>query len=151
MVNVVRILFPTDLSKPSAEAGEYAFTIADKFGAELHVLNVVEAIAPTVAEGVRELATFPEDVLAPARESAQAALAAALPNDRAGGSKVVRAIRVGAPRAVIIDYAKEHQIDLIVMGTFGRTGIAHFLVGSVTEYVVRHSPCPVLSVPPRER
>lgn len=151
MVDLVRILFPTDFSKPSSEAGKYAFTLADGLGAELHVLHVIEAIAPTLPESVQEVVAFPDDFLAAARDDAETALAAALPRDHAGGSPVVKAIRVGAARAEIIEYAKEHQIDLIVIGTYGRTGVARFLVGSVTEHVVRHAPCPVLSVPPRDR
>lgn len=97
MVDIVRILFPTDFSEPSAEAARYAFTLADRLRAELHALHVVEAIAPTLPEAAQRVAAFPDTYLAQARENAERALAASLPNDRAGGHKVVRAVRVGAP------------------------------------------------------
>lgn len=151
MVDMVRVLFPTDFSDASAQAGKYAFSLADRLGAELHALHVVEAIAPTVPEALQRLAAFQEDYLKKARDDAAAALAAALPNDLAGGKKVVRAIRVGAPLGSILEYAKENGVDLIVMGTYGRTGLPHVLIGSVTERVVRHAPCPVLTVPPPRR
>ena len=151
MAEIVRILFPTDFSECSLEAGKYAFALADRLGAELHALHVIEAIAPTMPESIQEIVTFPDDYLNSARERAKKALAAALPNDHAGGKKVVQALRVGAPRAEILEYAKEHAVDLIVMGTYGRTGLSRVLVGSVAEHVVRHASCPVLSVPPRER
>lgn len=148
MVDMVRILFPTDFSDTSAAAGKYAFTLADRLGAELHALHVIESIAPTIPEALQRMATFQQDYLKKARDDAAGALAAALPNDMAGSRKVVRAIRVGAPLGSIIDYASENQIDLIVMGTYGRTGLPHALIGSVAERVVRHAPCPVLTVPP---
>ena len=59
------------------------------------------------------------------------------------------ATRLGSPFVKIIEYAKEHQIDLIVMGTHGRTGLPHVLIGCVAERVVRMAPCPVLTVHPQ--
>ncbi len=149
MVDVVRILFPTDFSESSAAAGKYAFTLADRLGAELHALHVVEAIAPTVSEALERIADSMDNYLEQARDGAEHALAAALPNDLAGGKKVVRVVRTGKPLTTILDYAKENAVDLIVMGTHGRSGVPHFLVGSVAERVVRVAPCPVLTVPSR--
>jgi nucleotide-binding universal stress UspA family protein len=62
--------------------------------------------------------------------------------------QVVREVQSGPPFVEIVRYAKEHDVDLIVMGTHGRTGIAHALIGSVAEKVVRKAPCPVLTVRP---
>lgn len=151
MVEVVRVLFPTDFSEASAEAARYALTLADRLRAELHALHVIEAIAPTLPEAAQHLAAFPEGYLSKARENAESALAAALPSDLAGGKKVVRGVRVGSPRGEILKYAKQNHVDLIVMGTSGRSGLPRLLVGSVAERVVRHAPCPVLTVPPPER
>lgn len=148
MLNLVRILLPTDLSEASAAAARHAFALADRFGAEVHVLHVVEEIASTVPEAAAHMASFPDDYMAQARANAEKALAAWLPSDVAGGREVVRAVQEGAPLTRILDYARDHQIDLIVMGTLGRTGLAHFLIGSVAERVVRHAPCPVLTVRP---
>jgi nucleotide-binding universal stress UspA family protein len=61
---------------------------------------------------------------------------------------ITRAVRVGAAFMEIIEYAQSQQIDLIVIGTHGRSGFAHILMGSVAERVVRKAPCPVLSVKP---
>src|SRR5262249_23747401 len=61
-----------------------------------------------------------------------------------GGAPVVREVRAGQPWAGIVGYAREKGIDLIVMGTHGRTGVAHVVMGSVAEQVIRHAPCPVL-------
>jgi nucleotide-binding universal stress UspA family protein len=62
------------------------------------------------------------------------------------GKSIIRVIRQGPPFLEIVRYAKETAIDLIVIGTHGRTGLAHVFMGSVAEKVVRKSPCPVLSV-----
>ena len=67
-----------------------------------------------------------------------------------GALVVVRSVHVGKPVQVIIDYAKEHEIDLIVLGTHGHTGLSHLLLGSVTEKVVRLATCPVLTVHPKD-
>ena len=64
--------------------------------------------------------------------------------------KVVRAMRSGSPITHVVEYAKEMAIDLIVMGTHGRSGFSHLLLGSVAENVVRRTPCSVLTVRPAE-
>ena len=152
MVELLRILLPIDFSEPSREAAKYAFSLADRFGAELHALHVVEAIAPTLPEAARHMASFPKDFMAQARQAAERELAAALPSDLAGGRDVVRVVAEGSPLSQILEYATTNNIDLIVMGTQGRTGLSQFLVGSVAERVVRHASCPVLTVrPPQHR
>ena len=64
------------------------------------------------------------------------------------GAAVVRDVRVGTPFLEIVRYAKETAIDLIVIGTHGRSGLAHVLLGSTAEKIVRKAPCPVLTVRP---
>jgi nucleotide-binding universal stress UspA family protein len=144
-----RILVPTDFSATSDAALEWAKTIAGTLGASLHLLHVFEDpyvgavgapfaaeayIAPTPAMGA---ALFEE---AGARLSHR--LTAAEHARYRASSKIV----TGASVPAILDYARDHNIDLIVMGTHGRTGLAHVLIGSVTERVVRLSDCPVLTV-----
>lgn len=146
MIDVLRILLPTDFSEASREAAKYAFSLADRYGAELHVLHVIEEIAPSLPEAVCRVGTDPEHFLTQARETAEKHLAAALPNDIAGGKNVVRAVREGSPPVQILDYAREHGVDLIVIGTHGRGGFTHFLIGSVAERIVRHAECPVLTI-----
>ena len=70
------------------------------------------------------------------------------PDDWNFTGKVIRSTRTGPPFVEIIRYAKEHDVDLLIMGTHGRGGLAHMLLGSVAEKVVRKSPCPVLTVRP---
>lgn len=151
MSELRRILWPTDFSDASREAAKHAFLLADRFGAELHALHVVEELGPSLFESVRRMASYPEDFMERVREEADRELAAALPSNQAGGKTVVRAIRDGAPAIQILDYAREADIDLIVIGTHGRTGLSHFLIGSVAERVIRHAECPVLSIRPSGR
>jgi len=66
------------------------------------------------------------------------------------GKRVTIATRQGSPFLQIITYVKEHDIDMIVMGTHGRSGLPHVLIGSVAERVVRKAPCPVLTIRPSE-
>jgi len=146
MIDVLRILFPTDFSEASKEAAKYAFSLADRYEAELHVLHVIEEISSSLPDAVRRVASDPENYMTQVREAADEELAASLPNNIAGGKNVVRAIREGSPPLQIVEYARDNDINLIVIGTHGRTGVSHFLIGSVAERVVRHAPCPVLTV-----
>lgn len=133
MIKLARILLPTDFSKFSGEATKYACALAEQFGAELHVLHVLEA----------QETAYPELM-----EPVEKALAQVLNPKWAEGRKVVKATAQGPAFLEIIKYAREHDIDLIVLGTHGRSGLVHVLVGSVAERVVRKSPCPVLTVRP---
>ena len=133
MIQLTRILLPTDFSKFSAEATKYACAFAEQFGAELHLLHVLET---------HEIAD-PE-----LGKVAESSLTEVVDPEWTEGRKVLKAIAEGAAFLEIIRYARKHDIDLIVMGTHGRSGLAHVLVGSVAERVVRKAPCPVLTVRP---
>jgi nucleotide-binding universal stress UspA family protein len=120
------VLFATDFSEASRLAGRTAAEVARRFGARLHVLHVVPPVTdPT-----------------PAPEALRAA-AAELGVDLS----IVTAVASGRVASQIIDYARRSAIDLIVMGTHGRTGVSHALLGSVAEAVVRRASCRVLMVP----
>ena len=146
MITLKRVLLPTDFSSCSSKALTYAAALAQQFGAELHLLSVVESAAMVVpepgfallgpGESIQELMAQSE------RSLAELKLPAALT------VPVVRAVRTGSPAAGVLEYAKAAAIDLIVLGTHGRTGLMHVLLGSVAEQIVRKSPCPVLSVRP---
>ncbi len=117
-----QILLATDLSECSAPAGRVASEYARRLGARLHVLHVTPAAAA-----------------APALEQLVSQL------DVAGA---VMAVETGAAVAdEIVRYAARQRIELIVMGTHGRTGFSRALLGSVAERVVRTAPCPVITVP----
>jgi nucleotide-binding universal stress UspA family protein len=146
-IQLQRILLPTDFSDYSNVATNYACTLASKFDAELHLLCVFEQYTgSTYVPGVPlpESTSETEQLKQHVAES----LAKLLDADWETGYRVVRATREGHPFVEIIRYAKDESIDLIVMGTHGRSGISHLLMGSVAEKVVRKSPCPVLTVRP---
>lgn len=148
MIRLSRILLPTDFSPYSAEATKYACAFAEKFDAELHLLHVLETHLSSTPEFAAGLA-LPTQV----KESKQAceeALAKVLDSAWAQSrkSKTVRQLVEGTPFVEIVRYAKEHNIDLIVLGTHGRSGLAHVLLGSVAERVVRKAACPVLTIRP---
>ena len=123
--------------------------LAEQFQATLYVLHAIENPALPV-HGSRYSWAVPDDVLPRLMEQAELKLALAFPNEGVTSidHPIVRAIKVGHPVMTIHDFAKEHQIDLIVMATHGHRGISHLLLGSVTEKMVRLSTCPVLTVRP---
>jgi nucleotide-binding universal stress UspA family protein len=144
MVPIRRILFPTDFSEPADHAWPFALHFAQEFGAEIHLLHVV-APPPRMMEayaGNFDPAKFAEVLTAEANASLDRFVQEAKVRNIPSQSEV----RVGVDFHEIVDYARSHQIDLIVMATHGRTGLAHALVGSVAEKVVRKAPCPVLTV-----
>ncbi len=154
MINLHRILLPTDFSEPAACAVPYACELADQFGAELHVLFVIHDLASEVPDFGMGLA-FPgylehlPERTQKLEEEAVEHLTKVLP-DGWDKSRVVLATRKGPAFLRITEYAREHQTGLIVMGTHGRGMVAHTLLGSVAERVVRKAPCPVLTVRPDE-
>ena len=148
MIKLDRILVPTDFSDFSRPAMQYGCAIAARFSAELHLLHVV----PDPAMLVPEAAAFSVETMQAQSESlvkdAQATLHALPPDGWENEKPIVREVRVGAAFMEIIDYAREHSIDLIVIGTHGRSGLMHILMGSVAERIVRKASCPVLTVKP---
>jgi universal stress protein A len=147
MIELKRILFPTDLSDAAEEAQAYALALAEKFDAELHVLSVIQDMA-LISPDPNMPWLVPASNLQEVRQSVEEALRK-IPNPTWPNAKLaVRTIRIGVPFLEIIKYAKEMDIDLIVVGTHGRSGLSHVLLGSVAERVVRKSPCPVLTVHP---
>jgi nucleotide-binding universal stress UspA family protein len=136
------LLLPTDGSEGTAAAAEHAGAIAARFGAAVHVVSVADERNrfESPSAGLASEAWDERE-----RERAEAAAegtAAALPDDVTVETAVVE----GVPHEAIVDYAEREGVDAVVMGTHGRTGLDHYLVGSVAEKVVRTSPVPVLTV-----
>jgi nucleotide-binding universal stress UspA family protein len=135
------ILLATDFSDASNLALEYARVLAARFGATLHVLHVVQTPMPLGTEMyVPEVMTVAERAM----EDAQQHLAAVVRPIH--GLEVIGQVLVGLAPKQIVEYAADHDVDLIVIGTRGRGALAHLLMGSVAERVVRTAPCPVFSV-----
>ncbi|MFH5797001.1 universal stress protein [Haladaptatus sp. CMAA 1911] len=134
-----RILLPTDGSVSTDKAVEQALALAEKSDARLHVLSVVDqtTMPPDVRSDILydELEAECRNAVAEVKRAATEA-----------GIEVETSVQHGTPYKVILDYVDEHDIDCIVMGTHGRRGLDRYLLGSVTEKVVRLSDVPVLTV-----
>jgi nucleotide-binding universal stress UspA family protein len=138
---IQHILVPTDFSDYAAYALDYATELAKTLQARLTLLYVFHV--STLALGEAPPAVFDDTLQAMetnARQQTQKALARVLKAGLQGDSLIVE----GTPFQTIIETAKSQDVDLIVMGTHGRTGLTHILMGSVAERVVRMAPCPVL-------
>jgi len=136
------ILLPTDGSDGIGAAARHAGTIADRFDATVHVLSVVDTRNrfESPSSGLSADAWIEAE-----RERAGTAIdatVAELPDD----VSVETTRREGVPKTEIVNAVTEIPADLVVMGTHGRTGLDHYLIGSVAETVVRESPVPVLTV-----
>jgi nucleotide-binding universal stress UspA family protein len=148
-----RILAPTDFSRSSGFALEWAANLAEALHAELILLHVVpeeegkiieevigEGAAVQISRGIRE------NVLADRRKKFPEQFRIVVPEYLRKSLKVEEVLRIGVPFLEIVKAAKEKEVDLIVMGTHGRTGLSHVLIGSVAEKVVHHAHCPVLTI-----
>ena len=147
MIRLTKILVPTDFSDFSKHALRYGCEFARRFSAELTLLNVVEDVYPLIPEPGMMLPATGE-YLDALQESAWKSLENLPAADWSGGLTINRQVLVGTPFVEIVRYAREQNIDMIVIGTHGRTGLAHALMGSVADKVVRKALCPVLTVRP---
>jgi nucleotide-binding universal stress UspA family protein len=136
------ILVPTDFSMGSRLAVDYALELARKLGASVHLLHVVEdpSVAGLFTEAYVDMALIRKERRCDARHRMNGLLT------QLGGPRVTDEIAAGQVAETIAGIAADRGVDLIVMGTHGRTGIAHVLVGSVAERVIRIAGCPVLTV-----
>jgi nucleotide-binding universal stress UspA family protein len=144
--SVTRILVPIDFSEPSDAALDYAMVLASRLGASLFLLHAFED--PLVSGGVfaaEMYAPMPEHLRESLLEDAKRRLGERLAKVESRFNPVAE-LYTGPPAKAILEFAKTQNIDLIVIGTHGRGGMAHLLLGSVAERVVRTAPCPVLTV-----
>lgn len=139
MIRLKHILVPTDFSEASEAAVKYGIALARAFKAQLHLLHVPES---GEAAGVEHPMGLADTTQNPAGEQ----LSTLLTDGEMAELRPERVMRNGKPYNEIVRYAQEQDIDLIVMGTHGREGVARVLIGSVAEMVVRRAPCPVLTV-----
>ncbi len=145
MIRLKHILVATDFSEPSSSALAYGRDLARTYGSTLHVLHV--ATNAFLLFGGDPATTFVPDQQAEIERGAREQLDELITDDDRTmlHAKSVVMTAVGVAQA-IVDYASGQEIDLIVMGTHGRGAVAHLLMGSVAERVVRLAPCPVLTV-----
>ncbi len=146
MIALKHVLVATDFGEPSTAALSYARGLARNFGATLHLLHVVDDLGSRAMSS----AGFGVDFGKMQQEMEQAAQAdlEALLSDEDRRELGARAIVLTSttPALSIVQYARDAQVNLIVVGTHGRGAVAHLFLGSVAERVVRMAPCPVLTV-----
>jgi nucleotide-binding universal stress UspA family protein len=134
------ILVPTDGSHAAEAAIEQAIGLAEQYGARIHALYVVDVNAYSTIE------TGTDVVLSSLEKEGTEAVEAIARAAGDAGVDVTTEVVTGTPYRDILEYADERGVDLIVMGTHGRRGLDRYLLGSVTEKVVRSADVPVLTV-----
>ncbi|MGH9202002.1 MAG: universal stress protein [Vicinamibacterales bacterium] len=150
MISLKKVLVPVDFSDTSDVALRYGKALAGAFGATLNVIHVVQEpyAQPWAVEAYGfSMATLQEDWIKEANTKLEGVLT---PHDRTTLKANATTI-LGHPVTEILRFATDERIDLIVMGTHGRGPLGHMVMGSVAERVVRHAPCPVLTVHEAER
>jgi nucleotide-binding universal stress UspA family protein len=146
MIAIKKVLVATDFSAPSETALNYARAMARAFGAELHVLHVFEPLWITSADvvgGGVALATMIQGLEDTAKKQLEEAVTE---EDRRELKAVPVMMTSESPAREIAKYANDQKVDLVVIGTHGRSGLTRLLIGSVAEKIVRLAPCPVLTV-----
>lgn len=143
---ITRILVPTDFSETSDAALVYAKDLAVTLGASLHLLHVFADPYALATYSPEVYAPLPPDVRERALEDVRECLDERLDSTERQRLAGTTAVVTGLTAKEIVRYATDNGMDLIVMGTHGRRGVAHLLLGSVAEHVVRTAHCPVLTV-----
>jgi nucleotide-binding universal stress UspA family protein len=142
MISLEKILCPIDHSDGSKEALKYAVSFAMKNEAKLYLLHVIDI--RSFDESIDTMAAqIPNDETI---KQLKTKLLECVPEEIRSDMQIEALVVQGIPFAEIISIAKGNNVDMIVMGTHGRTGIAHIMIGSVSEKVVRKAHCPVLTV-----
>ena len=143
-MDIKSILFPTDFSDGSAQALQYAVDMSKRYGAKLYVIHVIYDIAKATGWYVPHVSM--DEMYKDIQEGAKKELEKFGMEELAGVKNVERRVMTGVPHEEIINFVTANKIDMIIMGTHGRKGIDKILFGSTAAQVVRHAPCPVLTV-----
>ena len=150
MIVLKNVLVPTDFSEPSAAALAYGRDLARAYDARLHVLFVEDDVNTRYA--MDSAPVFIPGLQDEIEKAAQTRIADLLTDEDRIQLHARAEVRTSmSPASAIVNYARDLAIDLIVMGTQGRGGMSHVLMGSVAERVVRTAPCPVLTLRHPER
>ncbi len=145
MPEIRRVLCPVDFSPHSESAVQFAVELAQKLGADVHLLHVYQLPVYALPDGA--MMAGPEFTTKVTTELQKALTSLAKKFEAA---KLETHLVEGVPYREVVRMSDELHADLIVMGTHGRTGLRHLLLGSVAERVVRSSKVPVVTVPMRE-
>ncbi len=145
MLPLKKVLCPLDFSEHSLKALDSAKELADKFNAELHLVNVI-APFPVLPASPHPVGFNVQSYEKELEENSNEQLEKIIKENVEGPDNVKHAILKGDAAHEIIKYAKEEDIDLIVLSTHGTGALKHLIFGSVAEKVLRHSECPVLTI-----
>lgn len=146
MISLKRVLVATDFGEAADAALSYGRELARSFGARLDVLHVVENVLSRGFGAEGYVASYPE-LQAEVEDAARRQLDTIVSDeDRIALRARTILLTSNSPAFTITAYARDENVDLIIMGTHGRGALAHLLMGSVAERVVRTAPCPVLTV-----
>ena len=145
-IGIKKILCPTDFSENSEHALQYALTLATLSQAELRLFHVVEPITFPQSTQLFEPVLDEVELMMKMEAAFQTQLEDQVSALKDEYPKITGKLVKGNTFLEIIRVARDDDVDMIVMGTHGRTGLAHVLIGSVAEKVVREAPCPVLTV-----
>ena len=144
MIQIKNILLPTDFSDFSAYAASFAVSFAVDYKAKLYILHVIEP--PLGLPGIYMMGATEEELAEQTEKLAREELESAAPRDLLEKLDYEIAYRQGKPFHEIITFGQHNQIDMIIIGTRGRTGLEHVFLGSTTEKVLRKSEIPVFVV-----
>jgi len=143
-MKIERILFPIDFSEGSKDALDYAISLSKEYNAKLFLIHVVHDISMSAGWQVAHIRI--DELYREMVESAKKEMERFCRNELRGHENIEPIVVRGIPDEEILKAARDKKIDIIVIGTHGRTGIDRILFGSTAEKVVRKAPCPVLSV-----
>lgn len=144
-LKIDNVCVAVDLSDHSARTVNYGVLIANRFGARLHLLHVLHDLNATVM-AAGDLGNALDTLHKEMHSHAQTGLESLELPELEEHVKIIRAIRQGLDHVEISNYCDKHGIDLLIVGSHGRTGLQHLLLGSVAERVMRSAPCPVTIV-----
>ena len=146
MISIKKILFPTDLSECSINAFIHAQSLARNYNAELFILHVLVIFEEDPSRSSKRLAQL-EDFYQESESQANQVMKTIVPDEMKTQLKISRLITRDLTAAEsILDTAKEQDVDIIIMGTHGMSGLKRFFLGSDTERVLRYAPCPIMTI-----
>ena len=143
MITLKKILCSIDFSECSTYALSYAIDLSAKEHASLYLIHVIETHMSDIGDIVKQIDLLLDDKQI---DNLKMRLINLIPVDIRPNIHIEPIVEKGIPFVEIIRTAKDKQVDLIVMGTHGKTGLEHILIGSVAERVIQRAPCPVLSI-----
>lgn len=143
-MEIKRILFPTDISEGSAHAVPFVTDLTKHYGAKLYIIHVMYDVARATGWYVPHISM--DELYRDIEANAVKEIEKCCVEDLRGYKNIEYKVLKGVPHEEILKFAEENAIDLIIMGTHSRKGLDRVIFGSTAERVVRHAPCPVLTV-----